>query len=75
MRLIILKNIRDLLARLGLLCRLESAIVDELERHGTRLYALEENRKLKDADILDMKKELQDLRAEVRGKVVFHVDT
>lgn len=64
-----MKNIRDLMSRLGLLCRLESAIVDELERHDTRLYALEENRKLKDAEILALKKEVQDLRLAVRGMV------
>lgn len=64
-----MKNVRDLMSRLGLLCRLESAIVDELERHDTRLYALEENRKLKDADLLSLKKEVQDLRLAVRGKV------
>lgn len=67
-------NIRDLLSRLGLLCRLETAIVDELERLGCRVYALEENRKLKDAAILDMKQEIQKLRAELRGKVTINVD-
>lgn len=67
-----MKNVRDLMSRLGLLCRLESAIVDELERHHTQLYALEENRKLKDAEILRLKTELQDLRLAVRGKV--HID-
>ena len=66
-----MKNLRDLLARLGLLCRLEFAIVDELERHSSRLYALEENRKLKDAEILNLKTELQNLRLEVRRKVSF----
>lgn len=67
-------NIRDLLSRLGLLCRLETAIVEELERLGGRVYALEENRKMKDAAILDMKKEIQKLRAELRGKVTINVD-
>lgn len=66
-----MKNVRELLARLGLLCRLESAIVDELERHDSRLYALEENRKLKDAEILRLNRELQDLRMTVNGKVAF----
>lgn len=66
-----MKNVRELLARLGLLCRLESAIVDELERHDSRLYALEENRKLKDAEILRLNRELQDLRMIVNGKVAF----
>lgn len=69
-----MKNIRDLLARLGLLCRLESAIVDALESHDRRLYALEENRKLKDAEILALRKDLMNLRLEVRGKVSINVD-
>lgn len=69
-----MKNIRDLLARLGLLCRLESAIVDALESHDRRLYALEENRKLKDASLLELKKDVQNLRAEVRGRVTIDVD-
>ena len=70
-----MKNIRDLLARLGLLCRLETAIVDELERLNVRVYALEENRKLKDAAITRLTKEVQDLRLELRGKVHVHVET
>lgn len=69
-----MSNIRDLLSRLGLLCRLETAIVDELERLGGRVYALEENRKLKDAALLELKKEVQNLRAELRGKVTINVD-
>lgn len=69
-----MKNIRDMLSRLGLMCRLESAIVDQLERHDVRLYALEENRKLKDADLLDLKKEVQELRLAVRQKIRFDVD-
>lgn len=70
-----MKNIRDLLARLGLLCRLETAIVDELERLNVRVYALEENRKLKDAAITRLTKEAQDLRLELRGKVHVNVET
>lgn len=70
-----MKNLRDLLSRLGLLCRLECAIVDELERQEVRLYALEENRKLKDAEILALKKEVQDLRLAVREKVRFDAVT
>ena len=64
-----MKNLRDLISRLGLLCRLESAIVEELERHESRLYALEENRKLKDAELLRLGREVQDLRMVVKGKV------
>lgn len=64
-----MKNLRDLISRLGLLCRLESAIVEELERHESRLYALEENRKLKEAELLRLGREVQDLRLVVHGKV------
>ena len=70
-----MKNIRDLLARLGLLCRLETAIVDELDRLNVRVYALEENRKLKDAAITQLTKEVQALRLELRGKVHVNVET
>lgn len=68
-------NIRDMLARLGLMCRLETAIVDELERLNTRVYALEENRKLKDAAILKLERDLGILKAELRGKVRIDVET
>lgn len=70
-----LKNIRDMLARLGLMCRLESAIVAELERLNIRIYALEENRKLKDAAIARLNKEVGDLKLELRGKVTVNVET
>lgn len=49
--------------------RLESAIVDELDEQSRRLYALEENRKQKDAAILQLQKDLATLRASVAGKV------
>ena len=64
-----MKNILDLLSRLGLLCRLETAIVKELESLSARVYALEENRKLKDSAILQLEKDVATLRAELRGKV------
>lgn len=63
-----MKNIHDLLARLGLLCRLETAIVDKLDDHDTRLYALEENRKLKDQSILDLKRDVGELKLLLRQK-------
>lgn len=64
-----MNNIKDLLSRLALLCRLESAIVAELESINSRLYALEENRKLKDAAIIDLKKEVGDIKLTLRQKV------
>lgn len=62
-------NIKDLLSRLGLLCRLEYAIVKELEDLSSRIKALEENRKLKDAAILKMQQELGELKLILRKKV------
>ena len=64
-----MKNIKDLLSRLGLMCRLEAAIVEELERINQRLYALEENRKLKDASIIDIKKDLGEVKLTLRQKI------
>ena len=49
--------------------RLESALVAELEDQSRRLYALEENRKQKDAAILQLQKDIQILRASLAGKV------
>lgn len=49
--------------------RLESALVAELEDQSRRLYALEENRKQKDAAILQLQKDNQILRASLAGKV------
>lgn len=68
-----MKNILDLLSRLGLLCRLETAIVNELEALNARVYALEENRKLKDAAILQLQQDVATLRTELRGKVKIDV--
>lgn len=64
-----MKNIKDLLSRLGLLCRLEAAIVAELEDINKRLYALEENRKLKDAAILTLREEVSNLKLILQKKV------
>lgn len=62
-------NIKDLLSRLGLLCRLEYAIVKELEDQNTRIKALEENRKLKDATILKLQQEIGEMKLILRKKV------
>lgn len=64
-----MKNIKDLLSRLSLMCRLEAAIVAELESINQRLYALEENRKLKDAAIIDIKKDLGEVKLTLRQKI------
>lgn len=46
------------------------AIAAELEDLGKRLYALEENRKAKDATISQMQQEIATLRLLARRKVV-----
>ena len=62
-------NIKDLLSRLGLMCRLEYAIVKELEDQAARIKALEENRKLKDATILKLQQEIGEMKLILRKKV------
>lgn len=64
-----MKNILDLLSRLTMMCRLEKAIVDELERINSRLYALEENRKLKDGAIAAINKDLGEIKLTLRQRV------
>lgn len=64
-----MKNIKDLLSRLTMMCRLEKAIVDELERINSRLYALEENRKLKDGAIAAINKDLGEIKLTLRQRV------
>ena len=59
-------TIKDMLSRLALMCRLEVAIVSELEKLGSRVTALEENRKLKDAAIKQLTTEVQELRLMLR---------
>lgn len=66
-------NLGDLLARLGLFVRLETAQNESLEDHERRLYALEETMKLKCGAIEQNTRDLQNLRMEVRGKVRFDV--
>lgn len=61
-----MKVIKDMLSRLVLMCRLENAIVSELEKLSSRVYALEENRKLKDATIQSHSDKLQRLEIVVR---------
>lgn len=62
-------NIKDLLSRVTLFCRLEVAIVKELENLSARCAALEENRKMKDATILKLEKKVSDLELMLRSNV------
>lgn len=61
-----MKTIKDMLSRLALMCRLEVAIVSEMEKLASRVLALEENRKVKDATILQQTKDIQELRLMLR---------
>lgn len=61
-----MQTIKDLLSRVTLFARLETAICAELEKHDSRLKALEEHRKLKDKTILSLQKEVQELRLLVQ---------
>ena len=64
-----METIKDLLSRLTLFARLETAIVTELESQAARIKALEENRKLKDQTIINLQKEVAELRLMLRKEV------
>lgn len=61
-----MKTIKDMLSRLAMMCRLEVAIVSELEKLEARVKALEENRKIKDQTILEQQKRIQQLELILR---------
>lgn len=61
-----MKTIKDMLSRLAMMCRLEVAIVSELEKQDSRIKALEENRKIKDQTILEQQKRIQQLELILR---------
>lgn len=64
-----METIKDLLSRLTLLCRLETAIYKELEEINCRLYNLEENRKVKDKAIENLQKDVGNIKLMLRKKV------
>lgn len=64
-----MEQIKDLLARIVDHCRLEVAIVKELEEIQHRLYALEENRKVKDKSIELIQKDVSSIKLLMRKKV------
>lgn len=68
-------NLPDLLARLGLFVRLETAQNEAIEDHETRLYRLEETMKLKSGAIDANTRAIQELRMELRSKVKIDVQT
>lgn len=55
-------KLKEIFGLLGLKYRFEGAVVDEFEDLNKRVYALEENRKLKDATILGLQKQVGELR-------------
>lgn len=61
-----MEQIRDLLGRVKLFCRLEVAIVKQLEEYERRIYKLEENRKVKDAAIAQLQKDVSQLTLILR---------
>lgn len=64
-----LKNLRDLLGVVAGYCRLESAIVEELEDQNKDIYALKEKDKLNSAAIKDLIQRVGKLELEVGRKV------
>lgn len=63
-----MEYIKQLIGEIMTFCKLEKAMVDMLEEHQRRIYALEENRKLKDAAILSLEREVKELRLLLRQK-------
>lgn len=64
-----MQTIKDLLSRLSMMCRLEVAIVKEIESQDSRIKILEENRKVKDQTILNLQKEVAELKLMLRKQV------
>lgn len=62
-------TIKELCSQLTLFVRTLNAICLELEDQNKRIYALEENRKMKDATIASQQKEIATLKLLVRQKV------
>lgn len=61
--------IKQLIGNIMTFCKLEKAMVDLLEDHQNRIYALEENRRLKDSAILALQNEVKELKTVLRSKV------
>ena len=63
-------TIKELLAEVTLFVRTLNAMALELEDQHKRLYALEENRKIKDKTIMEQQKEIASLKLLIRNQVV-----
>lgn len=64
-----MEKIKELLSRIGLQYRLEVAFCEVLEKLEQRCYALEQNRKIKDAEIARLGKEVAEIKILLRKKV------
>lgn len=65
-----METIKELLAEVTLFVRTLNAMALELEDQHKRLYALEENRKIKDKTITELQKEIASLKLLIRNQVV-----
>lgn len=64
-----IQNLRDLLGVVAAYCRLEAAIVDELDAQHSDIYALKENEKRNLATIRAQGERIDALERIVRSKV------
>ena len=64
------ETIKELIQQVTLFVRTLHAIAQELEEQNRKIYALEENRKIKDAAISVLQKEVVTLKLLARRKVV-----
>lgn len=64
-----MERIKEMFSQLTLFVRTIHAIILELEEQSKRITALEENRKLKDAAITRLEKDVSTLKLLARKKV------
>lgn len=64
-----METIKELISQVTLFVRTLNAIAAELEEQNKKIYALEENRKIKDAAIAALQKEVATLKLLARRKV------
>lgn len=64
----VFKNMRDLIGVISAYCRLESAVVDELENQHAALYALTQNQDMAKATRINILLRLSKVERAVFGK-------
>lgn len=69
-----MQTIKELISQVTLFVRTLHAIAAELEEQASRIKALEENRKIKDAEISRLRQELAMLKLTLRRKDDVDVD-